>query len=183
MITVDEALSRILTETACPTGSERLPLPRALNRTLAEDVRAPFDVPPADNTAMDGYALRAADAHLLLPISQRIPAGVVGEPLAAGTAARIFTGAQAQQLHLVDTLGYLDDAVATARSMGGVGQARVVLYHRCNDRARTPYSITPNVPLQGNVVQMNSPGLDRASMPTFLYLWEPEPTMERLGGR
>jgi len=54
-------------------------------------------VPPADNSEMDGYALRTDDvaaAGAVLPVSQRIPAGVVGESLAPGTAARIFTGAQ-----------------------------------------------------------------------------------------
>ena len=69
----------------------------ALGRVLAEGVRSTLDVPPADNTSMDGYALRCADvasAGTLLPISQRIPAGLVGERLQAGTAARIFTGAQ-----------------------------------------------------------------------------------------
>jgi molybdopterin molybdotransferase len=69
----------------------------ALGRVLAEGVRSALDVPPADNTSMDGYALRCTDvvsAGTLLPISQRIPAGVVGAPLQAGTAARIFTGAQ-----------------------------------------------------------------------------------------
>jgi len=69
----------------------------ALGRVLAEGVRSALDVPPADNTSMDGYALRCTDvvsAGTLLPISQRIPAGVVGTPLQAGTAARIFTGAQ-----------------------------------------------------------------------------------------
>jgi molybdopterin molybdotransferase len=56
-----------------------------------------LDVPPADNTSMDGYAMRAADvpaAGTVLPVSQRIPAGVVGAPLQPGTAVRIFTGAQ-----------------------------------------------------------------------------------------
>ena len=69
----------------------------ALGRVLAEDVRSLIDVPPADNTAMDGYALRCADvpaAGTVLPVSQRIPAGAPGSPLQAGTAARIFTGAQ-----------------------------------------------------------------------------------------
>ena len=69
----------------------------ALGRVLAADVRALVDVPPADNSAMDGYAMRCADvpaAGTTLPVSQRIPAGVVGEPLVPGTAARIFTGAQ-----------------------------------------------------------------------------------------
>ena len=69
----------------------------ALGRVLGEDVRSGLDVPPADNTSMDGYAMRCADvpvAGTLLPVSQRIPAGVVGEALKPGTAARIFTGAQ-----------------------------------------------------------------------------------------
>jgi len=64
---------------------------------LAAEVRSGLDVPPADNTSMDGYAMRCADvpaAGTVLPVSQRIPAGVVGTPLQPGTAARIFTGAQ-----------------------------------------------------------------------------------------
>jgi len=69
----------------------------ALGRVLAQSVTSTLDVPPADNSAMDGYAMRAADvpaADTVLPVSQRIPAGVVGQPLQPGTAARIFTGAQ-----------------------------------------------------------------------------------------
>ena len=69
----------------------------ALGRVLARSVSSAIDVPPADNTSMDGYALRCADlpaAGTVLPISQRIPAGVVGAPLLPGSAARVFTGAQ-----------------------------------------------------------------------------------------
>lgn len=69
----------------------------ALGRVLAEDVRSNLDVPPADNTAMDGYALRCADvceAGVTLSVSQRIPAGLPPSPLQPGTVARIFTGAQ-----------------------------------------------------------------------------------------
>ena len=69
----------------------------ALGRVLAEDVRSGLDVPPADNSSMDGYAMRCVDVSVagsVLPVSQRIPAGVVGAPLKPGTAARIFTGAQ-----------------------------------------------------------------------------------------
>ncbi|MDB5800422.1 MAG: Molybdopterin binding domain protein [Rhodocyclales bacterium] len=64
---------------------------------LAEDVLAGLNVPPADNSAMDGYAMRQSDiacAGMSLPLSQRVPAGSVPEPLLPGTAARIFTGAQ-----------------------------------------------------------------------------------------
>ena len=64
---------------------------------LAQDVRSGLDVPQADNTSMDGYALRCADvpaAGTVLPMSQRIAAGTVGSALLPGTVARIFTGAQ-----------------------------------------------------------------------------------------
>jgi protease IV len=94
-----------------------------------------------------------------------------------------ITGTYAAQVHLVDSLGYIDDAVEAARNIAGIGNARIVMYHRCNDRARTPYSITPNVPMQGEVAPLNFPGLSRARMPTFLYMWQPEPKMEMLGGR
>ncbi|MEO8805826.1 MAG: gephyrin-like molybdotransferase Glp [Burkholderiaceae bacterium] len=99
MLTLDEALSRLL-GTVRPlqaTETQTLSTFDALGRVLAGDVRSGLDVPPADNTSMDGYALRCADvpaAGTVLPVSQRIPAGVVGAPLQPGTAARIFTGAQ-----------------------------------------------------------------------------------------
>ena len=69
----------------------------ALGRIVAADVRAPIDVPGHANSAMDGYAVRAADipddGEATLRVTQRIAAGEVGSPLAAGEAARIFTGA------------------------------------------------------------------------------------------
>ena len=99
MLTLDEALSRLL-DSVPPlpsTETQRLSTFDALGRVLAKDVRSALDVPPADNTSMDGYALRCADVpHVgaVLPVSQRIPAGVVGSPLQPGSAARVFTGAQ-----------------------------------------------------------------------------------------
>jgi molybdopterin molybdotransferase len=64
-------------------------------RVLAQDVVSALQVPAADNSAMDGYAVRSADvlAGAALPVSQRIAAGNAGAPLQPGTAARIFTGA------------------------------------------------------------------------------------------
>jgi molybdopterin molybdotransferase len=99
LLTLDEALARLLAaiEPFPPREAETVSTFDALGRVLAEDVRSMLDVPPADNTSMDGYALRAADVRVpgtVLPVAQRIPAGVVGAPLAPGTAARIFTGAQ-----------------------------------------------------------------------------------------
>jgi len=96
LLSLDEALARLLAA-AVPLAAERISTFDALGRVLAADVRSVLDVPPADNTAMDGYAVRAADvtrAGIVLPVSQRIPAGVVGRPLAPGSAARILTGAQ-----------------------------------------------------------------------------------------
>ncbi|HSN32795.1 MAG TPA: gephyrin-like molybdotransferase Glp [Ideonella sp.] len=99
LLTLDEALARLLgaVEPLPATQAERVSTFDALGRVLADDVHSTLDVPPADNTSMDGYAVRAADvpaAGAVLPVAQRIPAGVVGAPLAAGTAARVFTGAQ-----------------------------------------------------------------------------------------
>ena len=88
-----DALARVLALARPVPDTADVPLLDALGRVLAEDVVSTLDVPPLDNSAMDGYALRACDAGLSLPVSQRIPAGAVGEPLAPGTAARIFTGA------------------------------------------------------------------------------------------
>lgn len=82
---------------AVENGSERVSLDTASGRILAQDVRATIAVPPWDNSAMDGYALRLADlpetGEMALPISQRLPAGTTPQPLQPGTAARIFTGA------------------------------------------------------------------------------------------
>jgi len=99
LLSLDEALTRLATGGAAARIGEveRIATFDALGRVLAADVVSAIDVPPADNTAMDGYALRAADvsqAGAVLAVSQRIPAGIVGGRLAAGTAARIFTGAQ-----------------------------------------------------------------------------------------
>lgn len=97
MLSVAEAVAR-LRAVAKPVASiEDAALAVALDRVLARDLVAPIDVPPADNSAMDGYALRHADwsgADDELVISQRIVAGTPPEALQAGTAARIFTGAE-----------------------------------------------------------------------------------------
>ena len=90
---LEDALERILGSVSDSPASQRCALLEAGNCVLAEDVMAPIDVPGEDNSAMDGYALRAADLPGVLPVSQRIAAGTVGEPLMPGTAARIFTGA------------------------------------------------------------------------------------------
>jgi molybdopterin molybdotransferase len=78
-----------------PLRSEMVSTLQADGRVLAQDVVSPLEVPPQDNSSMDGYVLRCADLApgRALPVSQRIPAGTQGLPLLAGTVARIFTGA------------------------------------------------------------------------------------------
>src|SRR6218665_3981758 len=93
LIALDDALATLLAQAELRPGTETLATAAARGRVLAVDLVSPVDVPPADNSAMDGYALRAADAASLLPVTQRIPAGTVPAPLPAGEAARIFTGA------------------------------------------------------------------------------------------
>jgi len=96
MLSVDEALERILAGARPVAETETVPTLSAAGRVLAAAQRSTMNVPPMDNSAMDGYAVRLADlkgAEPRLKVSQKILAGAVGGPLAAGTAARIFTGA------------------------------------------------------------------------------------------
>lgn len=96
MLTVDQALQTLLQAVRPLQEIEQLPTIAANGRVLAQAQISTLHVPPMDNTQMDGYAVRAADCvsgASRLPVSQRIPAGVLGTSLEAGSAARIFTGA------------------------------------------------------------------------------------------
>lgn len=95
MLDFDTAQARLAARGRAPAGRETLPLDALYGRVLAEDVVAGLDLPPADNSAMDGYALRAADAATpgaVLPVQQRCFAGQAPEPLLPGQAIRLFTG-------------------------------------------------------------------------------------------
>ena len=96
---LDDALAELLSHALPLSGNdavETISTFDADHRVLAEDLRSELQVPPNDNSAMDGYAIRLADvptAGSVLPVSQRIAAGQSPQPLVAGTVARIFTGA------------------------------------------------------------------------------------------
>ncbi|MFO0910597.1 MAG: S49 family peptidase, partial [Isosphaeraceae bacterium] len=96
---------------------------------------------------------------------------------------RIVPATQAARLHMVDTLGYLDDAIAEAELLTGVHQSEVVLLQRSGYPVRSIYATIPNVPLQSELIPFSYPGLERNKLPTFLYLWQPDPTLTRHGGR
>ena len=96
LLALDAALAQLLaTVPATAQRQELLATLDADGRVLAQDVVSHLEVPPQDNSSMDGYALRCADVQSgrTLPVSQRIAAGMAGAPLQVGTAARIFTGA------------------------------------------------------------------------------------------
>ena len=96
LMQVRDALDFLLAAARAVDGVEDVDTLDANGRVLAADQVSTLNVPAADNTQMDGYAVRAADCAggaATLRIAQRVPAGTVGQPLEAGTAARIFTGA------------------------------------------------------------------------------------------
>ena len=96
MLSFDDALQKLLAGCKPVSETKAMPTIAAAGRVLAEAQYSTLSVPPLDNSAMDGYAVRTADVAAVgttLPVSQRIPAGTVGAHLQPGTAARIFTGA------------------------------------------------------------------------------------------
>ena len=91
---LSDALERILSDVEATLDCETVALEAASGRYCAATINATLSVPPADNSAMDGYAVASRDVPGALTISQRVPAGHAPVPLEAGTAARIFTGAE-----------------------------------------------------------------------------------------
>ena len=92
---------------------------------------------------------------------------------------RVFTADQALARGLIDATGYLDDAIDLARQKAQHPDARVVMYGRAAHRAYSTYAdATITVPTQPPL-SLRMPGLERSRLPTFLYLWQPEPTLDR----
>ncbi len=95
---------------------------------------------------------------------------------------RVWTGTQAFENGLVDSIGYLDDAIDMAGRLAGLaGDAPVILLRRDNDRALSEFDVTPNSPMS-SLLPISIPGLDRTKMPTFMYLWQPEPSFVTAAG-
>ncbi len=93
----EEALEFLLAHARPLTEVEEVDTSQSLGRILAGDIVSEINVPAWDNSAMDGYAVNTGDilqeGEVSLPVTQRIPAGIIGQALQPGTAARIFTGA------------------------------------------------------------------------------------------
>ena len=95
MKTFDEALAHLISQAKPSKKAETIAITDALGRTLAEDIVSTINVPPHDNSMMDGYALNLKDLEHTdtFQVSQRIAAGETGTELKTGTIVRIFTGA------------------------------------------------------------------------------------------
>ena len=94
---------------------------------------------------------------------------------------RIFTAPDAMRFGLIDELGYLDDAIDRCRAKANAPAAGVVILHRPRDPARTPYAVTPNAPVTNGIFPRVA-GLNRSQLPTFLYIWQPDPSIETAFG-
>ena len=129
LLPVETALARLLEMAEATPILERevLPLALAEGRVLAADLVSSLDLPPWPNSAMDGYALRLCDwTGAPLPVSQRIFAGQAPLPLAAGTCARIFTGAPVPEgadcVEMQENAEVLDDQRVRFTNVLQVGQ-------------------------------------------------------------
>lgn len=171
-----------------------------LNLFNLQDLMAQFNIlpqpiksGPLTDLGSSARVLKEGEKYLLQTMADefhnQLKGGVQrsrpGLKLEEGTTldGRIFTGSQALSRGLVDGIGDLDAAIAQAGCAGGGAKPQVVLYRRANDPAHSIYAVTPNIPLQGAGLFPNLPGLDRTKLPTFLSMWQPELTMEKLGGK
>lgn len=89
---------------------------------------------------------------------------------------RVFSGEDAFHVGLVDQLGYMDDAIDQACQLANIQSTpEIIMLRRDRDRAYTALDVTPNSPSVHSIIPIRVPGLDRSTLPTFLYLWQPEP--------
>ncbi|KRC21837.1 gephyrin-like molybdotransferase Glp [Acidovorax sp. Root219] len=124
-----DALAELLARATPLAGTDTVTTFEADGRVLAQDAVSSLQVPPSDNSSMDGYAVRRADvatAGTVLPVSQRIAAGSAGAPLQPGTAARIFTGAPipdgADAVLMQEDCEALDDGKVRINAVPTAGQ-------------------------------------------------------------
>ena len=126
---LDAALAELLAQATLLPGADTVATFDADGRVLLHSATSPLQVPPQDNSAMDGYALRCADVAApgaVLPVSQRIAAGSAAAPLQSGTAARIFTGAPvppgADAVLMQEDCEALEDGRVRANAVPQAGQ-------------------------------------------------------------
>ena len=108
---------------------------------------------------------------------------ITADDLNVAKDGRIVSAAKAMELHLIDMLGYPDDAIGAAARLARAEAPEVIIFQRRGYPTRSIYATAPNVPITGDLVPYSFPGLERSKLPTFLYLWQPDPTLTRQSGR
>ena len=129
LLSLDDALPLLLARAYPLARTESVSTFEADGRVLAQDLFSALQVPPQDNSSMDGYAVRCADVvapGAVLKVTQRIPAGTQGQALKPGEAARIFTGAPIPQgadaVVMQEDCEVLEDARVGVRQVPVLGQ-------------------------------------------------------------
>lgn len=125
----------------------------------------------------EGFRQRFADR-----VTRHRP-GLTAADQRAFADGRVVSASKALSLHLVDRLGYIHDAIQDAERLAGLDDAEVVIYHRAGSPARSLYAIAPTPPHLSEAIPFSYPGLDRGKLPSFLYLWQPDPTVPRNAAR
>ncbi len=142
-------------------------------------VTAPLD---NETRAMIQQMADAYRDHLHRRVKARRTAMTAHDQQVAGDG-RVVIASQAMDLHLVNRLGYIHDAIAEAEHLAGISGAEVILLHRSGYPAHSLYAITPSPAPLNEAIPFSYPGLDRSRLPTFLYLWQPDPTLPRPSSR
>jgi len=140
-----------------------------VTEALSDDARALFQ--EMANGFRDRFAARVAQCRPGMTAADR---KVIED-------GRIVAAPRALQLHMVDSLGYVEDAIVEAERLAGFRGSEVVLFQRAGHPTRSIYAIVPNVPIQNDMIPFSYPGLERSKLPTFLYLWQPDPTISKIG--
>jgi protease-4 len=94
---------------------------------------------------------------------------------------RVFAAGQAKRRQLIDQVGYLEEAIATAEELAGTPDCAVVMYHRNYNTPRSIYADDGLNPVPTQMSPLSLPGLERSHLPSFLYIWQVDPALERLG--
>ena len=171
-----------------------------LNLYNLQDLMAQFNIIPQPITAGENADLATSARKLseeedaiLQQVADSLHDQLIANVRASRPAAtgegtfdgRILTAGGATERGLIDGTADLNGAIQLAANAGGVcnGPPTVVLYRRTNDPAHSIYAVTANIPLQGAGLLPSIPGIDRTKLPTFLSVWQPELTLEKLAGK
>ncbi len=94
---------------------------------------------------------------------------------------RVFAAEQARKHGLIDQVGYLEEAIEAAQQLADSPDCGVVMYHRDHNLPRSIYASEGLNAAPVQLMPLSIPGLERSRLPSFLYLWQVDPTLERLG--